>query len=302
VTHKRSVRGWLLVGFIIVLTFVFVVLAGVVFFLSEHRKILSHHLNQARAVYLAQAGIMHALYEFRRNEGIERKAYSLANPAGPAPGASEDAFTIGGKDGDFLLANMIPAAILRIAVIRTDLLHSWTLRNALRNDQITITHMRVSWNPVPKGQGVRRILLGNTKVYPCGGGFWSSNPAQSGQLIDLGVCKFDIDPNTEVGDNIVFIRSQNGMGNASIDVEFRLSDHVASANPLDASLSVGHYFPPGGATRSADIVLKSVGEVRSRSFPFVTWRRLRAQYRMFGVGLTDPGSVIGYTELEAKTP
>ena len=89
VDRSRSSEGWLLVAFIVVLTFVFVVLGGLVYALTEHRRYLSSQLNDARARYLAQACIMDALYDYTATGAIDpNETWTIE--AGPAAGQGDD--------------------------------------------------------------------------------------------------------------------------------------------------------------------------------------------------------------------
>ncbi len=305
-SRSDSQGGWMLVGFIVILSSVVVAMAGVSLVLAESRRAISVRQNDTEAISLAQAGVMQALYDVRNGTGIS-PGIALTTPqtidAGPLPGQSDDdVFILGGKAADFLLANMIPATVDRAnlsGVGQRDRLRNWRLRNVLGipSPILQITQMTVSWNS-PGSEGVIRIEINGARVWPTSG--TASAPQPSGTLIDI--VDVTIPQNTERTGNTIWFSTNNVMQDKSfIDVAFRMSDHVASANPLDASIRVARYTPAVG-TRSASFTIKSVGEVRKGAFPFVTWRRLQAEYRLSSTTITDPGNLVSYQELAKKTP
>lgn len=302
--RTASQHGWLLAGFIVLLSSVFVAMAGISFLLAESRRAISVRQNDTEAVSLAQAGVMRALYDVRNGTGI---LTTLATPqtidAGPLPGQSDDdVFILGGKAADFLLANMIPASVDRAnlsGVGQRDRLRNWRLRNVLGipSPALQITQMTVSWNS-PGSEGVIRIEINGARVWPTSG--TASAPQTSGTPIPILLTT--IPQNTERTGNTIWFSTSNVMQNKSfIDVAFRMSDHVASSNPLDASIRLARYTPAVG-TRSASFTVKSVGEVRKGAFPFVTWRRLQAEYQVSSTTITNPGNLVSYRELSVKTP
>jgi hypothetical protein len=63
----------------------------------------------------------------------------------------------------------------------------------------------------------------------------------------------------------------------------------------------------------ADFTVKSVGEVREGTFPFIQWRRIQAEYRICGSvsgsqcnteaeERRQPGNIISYQEMSNKSP
>ena len=99
-------QGWLLVGLIVLISTVILALAGITFFLTEHLRTTSLRQNQTKAIYLAQAGVMRAIYDFRTNAGVLLGVQTVE--AGPSAGPLDDnVYILGGKAADFLLVNLL---------------------------------------------------------------------------------------------------------------------------------------------------------------------------------------------------
>lgn len=327
--------GWLLVGFIVVLGSVFVAMATISLLLVEHRRSISHTLNHTRAVYLAQAGLMQALYDFRSGNGIRlglRSDYTV--DAGSLLGQSDDdVFIIGHEtlpspQADFFLLNWKspisfpeskycpssgPGAVLR------DRITGWIMRNVLASGQMSlvITAVQVDWPSPAAGESVIRIDFNGT------GSDWTAPGCQppsctaascvgvpSGTPIDLtAVSPADrtIGPGVRWGTNPnqIWFRTATMDAKAWLNVTMTLSD---------GSIRRTHYEPTV-ANRSADFTIRSRGEVRKGAFPFPVWRRLQAEYRVCS-GVTDPkdcndadeesalrsGALRSYQELTQQTP
>ena len=294
-----SQRGWLLVGLIIILSSVFVAMAVVSLLLGQSRQLISVRQNQTEAVYLAQAGVMQALYDLRRLSpsagGIELRAYNVDNPSGPSPGPTDDAFILSGVAVDFFLANMKAASFeekpLCGAGTKRDRLQDWPVTNVLSSvsvasgPTVTVTAMTVSWSP-NASERVLRIDFDNTAVYSnCTG-------AGMGELIDL--------PDTTIGPRVTWTGSKDRIWFSSTAMDAKTSIDLTFIM-TDGSRRIAHYEPTV-TNRSADVTIRSVGEVRKGAFPFVTWRRLQAEYRLSGSSVVSSGNLLSYQELTAKTP
>ena len=172
-------------------------LAGITFFLTEHLRITSLRQNQTKAIYLAQAGIMRAIYDFRYDDptitgtdnGFQLGEYSVQTGAlGSFP--NDDVFILSGVAADFLLAAMIPGTWTPGNMCppnpnNRQILQNWTLRNVLLMNTppdglpVAIHQLQVSWQP-NNGELVYRVDLMGT------GADWSScTGAASGDLITL---------------------------------------------------------------------------------------------------------------------
>ena len=332
--HGGSRDGWLLVGLIVLISAVILALAGVTFYLTEHLRSTSLRQNQTKAIYLAQAGVMQAIYDFRFDDpgiGGTDNCFRLGeyNAATGAIGSfpNDDVFILSGKAADFLMANMIPGILDTGAlggVGTRDRLRGWSVQNVLCSLPAGLT-VRIDWITVswanavaPPTEGVIRIEIpAGTRVWPQAGAV--SAPQASGTRLDI--------TNTPVPVNtarsgVIWFTTNGVMTNAStklpVDVTFEMSDHnTPTATPPNWSLRMGRYTAPTALTgRSGSFTVKSAGEVRRGRFPFTVWRRLQAEYRLndadtatdrqeVGTIESDPSPVAsrsGYRELTWKTP
>lgn len=298
-------RAFALAGLIVIVGSVSVAMSGIVLALAEGQRAISFRHNEMRSIYLAQAGVMQALYDFRAGSGIVLGEKTVE--PGPQEGLEDDdVFLLSGKAADFLLVNMIPALVDqgKLFGATRDRLRLWRLRNVLRSDSaptglpVQIDRLTISWDdPGPK-EGVIRVEISGRKVWPPSGAV--SKPQPSGTQLDI--LDIRVKPQTELARNTIWFSTKMVMQNkAFIQVAFQMSDHQQSDNPLDASIRIARYTP-ALKTRSANFTVKAVGEARRSRFPFVMWRHLQAEYRLSGVLITSPGSLVLYEELGVKTP
>jgi hypothetical protein len=316
--RRAEAGGWLIVGLVIILAGVFTVLTGVVLAVGEGWRAIALRRQQARAVYLAQAGVMEALYDFRRNRYITLGERTVVDDGLPGT-TGDDVFILGGMAADFLLANMIPATVSRLLLggVRRDVLRDWRLHNTLRlatspaGIPMIITHMTVSWDDPQPGEGVIRIEVeGRGRVWPPAG--QTSPPQPSGT--ELNIRDVTIPPRAWRTDNWIWFATDGVMdGKLWIAVAFRMSDHVPG-DPLRTSVRRARYDDANPLASSAEFTVKSVGEARRSAFPFSVWRRLSAEYRICAEVTQVPdcnsvreereerGRLLAYRELTGKTP
>ena len=333
--RRQSRRGWLLVGLIVLISAVILALAGITFYLTEHLRSVSLRQNQTKAAYLAQAGIMQAIYDFRFNDGAIAGSDNCftAGEYNATTGAignfpNEDVFILGGKAADFLMANMIPGVLNTgnlVGVGIRDRLQGWSVQNVLCALPPGLTAVRIDWITVswanavaPPAEGVIRIEIpAGTRVWPQSG--TASAPQASGTRLDI--TNTTIPVNTARSGVIWFTTNgvmTDGSTKLPIDVTFEMSDHnQPTPIPPHWSLRMGRHTPQANlAGRSGSFTVKSVGEVRKGAFPFSVWRRVQAEYRLndadgvtdrqeIGTITTDPSPAAnrpGFKELGWRTP
>lgn len=297
-------HGWLLVGLIILLTSALFAFAGFSLLLTHHLRVTSLRQNQTKAIALAQAGIMQALFDVRFNtggNGFFLGEYPVPSDTGVIGSyADDDVFVLGGEAADFLLTNMISGAWANAGICggasNRQRLQAWTLRNVLLSSNpaplppdnlphgmpVTITSLQISWQP-DNGELVYRVdLMGNTADYnSCVG-------TPSGGVIPVNQ---SVAPNTQRTNRIWFSRRTTDAVPPStqlmnfkdwIQVQFTVSNGSA------VSTRRVRFLPTNPTASSANFTVKAVGEVRKGAFPFRVWRRLQAEYR---VNPADPSNL-----------
>ncbi|MBI3996886.1 MAG: hypothetical protein HY352_04435 [Candidatus Omnitrophica bacterium] len=305
-----SRRGWLLVGFIVLLSAVILALAGITFFLASHFRVTSLRQNQTKAIYLAQAGVMTALYNFRRGANITVGEQTV--DAGPLPGsADDDVFRLqpvdaGSTQADFLLMNMranVTFGQQGFCGSPRDRLQGWTVRNVLASGgrALVVESFKVNWD-APSGERVLRLDINGT-----GSDWQDANcvgiPPDTFIPLSVPAANRTLNAGARWATNRVWFTSSAMDGKTWIEITFLMADGSSRTAHWDAD-------PTG---RSADITIKSVGEVRRGSFPFILWRWLQAEYRICrAVSGTScnaaseeerqPGALVSYLERMKLTP
>ncbi len=283
-------------------------LAGITFFLTEHLRSVSLRQNQTKAIYLAQAGVMQELYDFRSGNGVSLTEVTVT--AGPPAGtAGDDVYRVSGPEADSLLVNLraIPVPISfptgSLCSGTRDVMQRWTMRNVRGGGQgaIRVDQMRVAWSP-DGGEGVLRIDLNGTSsdwTSPCGA------PAGNGALINIP--NQTLNPGARWPTNRIWFTSSAMEAKDWIEVTFIMR------LPGDGSQRVAHLDPQDAQQTTADFTLRSQGTVRIGAFPFSVWRRLSAEYRICrsvsgtscdaeGEERTQEGQLINWQELAQQTP
>jgi len=289
--RSKRAAGWTLVLLIVILSSAFVAMAGSSLALSESRRVTSLRQNEIRAFYLAQAGIMRAIYDFRSG-GVLTGEHVVE--AGPAPGTDDDdVFIIGLIPTDDVGVDMSNAKIVqpgggeKLCGVSRDRLQSFKIKNT-GSDPVTITHMIVTWEPVMAGEGVIRIDLSSS------GADWASPgcaPVAAGTPID-------IEPDRTLGSspphfNVrVWFATTNMETKEYIEVTFLMAD---------GSQVSGRFDPDESGQSGTRYRVSSTGEARRGAFPLVSWRTLEAEYQLDDPEDPDgPGRILWYRELPTR--
>ena len=280
--------------------------------LAEHRQAVSHIENHTEAIYLAQAGVMQALYDFRRGVGVSLGEGVV--DAGPAPGsADDDVFVLGANQADVFLVNIkapitFPTSGGPMTCGVRNRFQGWFIRNVLASGGASsvVSQMKVNWSsPSPPDEGVVRVDLNGFSaadwtapgcVAPLPDAPFTLTSAASSRTLSPGAAGRWVE-------NRIWFKTDMA-SKAWIDVTYIMTD---------GSQRLNHYESAIG-NRWADFTVKSVGEVRKGLFPFLTWRRLQAEYRICsGVASsaacdteseerTAVGALMSYQELTQKSP
>lgn len=313
--RSRQTDGWTLVGLIVLLVIVFVAMGGIAMAVVEDARATAMNRNLAKAEYLAQAGLMHALYQFRSTGRMTLGEYNADDPALPVS-ASDDAFTLGGEPADFLLVNMVPVVVpFSEANLcsgpgrRRDRLVGWRIRNVLNSNtppagmEVRIVQLSVNWQNPAAGEGpIRLDLNGNNPAD------WSSPgcaPINPGDPIPIPPDQQVIAPGGQWATNRLWFGNNSMDGKTWIELTFTMASGpprvVRFVNDLRAN--------------DANFTVRSLGLLREDAAPFTTWRRVQAEYRLCANAAAtsecDDSSdeqwrrsvaLLSYEELEAQTP
>ncbi len=311
-TVPPGAKGWLLVSLIVLVSIAIIALIGISFFLTEHFRVTSLRQNQTKAIYLAQAGVMQAIYDFRSNAGISLGEQTVA--AGPAAGTSDDdVFILGGQMADFFLVNLKPARFVSGTVcgISGRRLQDWPLRNvvAAPPTSLTATTMSAAWGN-DLGERIMRIDLNtaaNTVWWApgCQTCTAACQGVPAGTLLNITDQTIGAWPARWNQNRIWFSGGAAMASKPWVEITFNLSDGTSRTAR----------YEPAFAGRSADFTIKSVGEVRRGAFPFAPfpltpWRRLQAEHRICAevtaVGqcgtATDERERMGYLVSQRELP
>ena len=279
-----------------VILIVIVALAGtgLAILLAEHLKRASLQQQQAKAIYLAQAGVMQAAYDVRfdgpggtDDNNIRLGEYPVPADLGAPGPADDDVFILGGQAGDFLLAAMIPATFATAPAgsscggTQRHRLQDWTLRNMLQSDTppdgivVGFNQVSVQWDPVGAGEGVVRLDINGN------GADWRSiGCAPIGSGVPIAI------PTQTIAASDLWTRNQIWFATTTmttknwIEITFTMTD---------GSTRRARFVPANPTQSSANFTIKAVGEVRRGQLPFPVWRRLQAEYRLNDddVSITD---------------
>ncbi|MFC1674546.1 hypothetical protein ACFL1K_01435 [Candidatus Omnitrophota bacterium] len=184
----RSNRGIVLIALIMVIVLLAIVAFGIVFYISEGLRFNVMNLGRDQAFYAAQAGLMQAIVDYANNGSITEAAdVSLADNL---------SFSIGGS-GMFFLADCSNPRIIAGRKLK-----DISMTNLNSADDITITHMEVSWTP-DGGENLTSIDLGRGVVEWTGSASSGTNIDMSDFTIPAGVTENDVWLDWEIGSNIL---------------------------------------------------------------------------------------------------
>ena len=236
--RKRSI---VLIEVIIIIVLLAIVVLGIATYISEALNFNVTSINQQKAIYAAQAGVMKAIVDYETNGSI--------TAAVDAQIADNLYYSIGGA-GMFFLADCSSPSIVAGRKLK-----NINMTNLSSTDAVTITHMQVSWTP-DGGENLTEIDLGRATAEWSGSASSGTNLDMTDYTIGAGVTENDVWLDWEVGSDISAM---------TISAVLTFSD----ASTLEIVLL------EAGQGSSNAIVITSTGKVVS---PY-TWRRtLKAGY------------------------
>jgi len=156
-------RGIVLIGVIIIIVLLGIIALGIITYITEGLRFNIASVEQQKALYAAQAGIMKAIVDYRDDSSITEGTDTEI--------ADNLYYSIGGA-GMFFLADCSSPRIIADRKLK-----DITMTNVSSADDLTITHMQLSWTP-DGGENLTSIDLGRSTVE------WTGT-AQSGTNIDM---------------------------------------------------------------------------------------------------------------------
>ncbi|HOX55153.1 MAG TPA: hypothetical protein PLC32_06885 [Candidatus Omnitrophota bacterium] len=223
-------RAIVLIEVIIIIIALAIVALGIATYVSEGLRYNISNINQDKALYLAQAGIMQAVATY-----INTGSWSAMRNVNVAEGLY---YHVGGGSADFLLVD----ASGPIAVNKE--FYAVPIKNISLNSAITITNMIVIWN---FGGNILKVRLGGSWV-------WNIPVASPA---NLDIMDFTIPAGTEYASysHQDWAFSKQIPAGLSITVTFIFSDGTSRKVVLAQNQRAGN----------KEFSIKATGEVRSGS-------------------------------------
>ncbi len=250
---RRGKRGIALVAAIMLIVFATIAVLGIVIFIAE--RLRQHPVEEAflKTVYLAQAGIHHAIYYFRFHDLSANGYFTL----GQTNIDASNSFTLAASAADLLMVNtsgsQLQSSNRRVA--------GWNIQNATNSNTITITSMTVSWSGVAANRRLSSIYLDGAPVWSVGGG-------TSGSTFNIADFQLDTVPTIYTNNSLRFSNSMQG---ATVNVTFNMTDSTSR------SLTI---YP---ASNNYEFTVKSTGSTAGSSVS----RTIQADYNARTGRITD---------------
>ena len=303
--------GWTLVVLVVLLTVALIAIVGVGTAVAEGMRVSLLRVNEAKAAYLAQAGVMDAIRAFE--QGTDR-SWALGEHQVTAPLKEVFIRLSTLPQRDFLFVDMVPASWQILG--GQSRLRNWTLRNTRTigsgtppAGSLTVTGMRVEWTGVaPPGGGacalpaecVTSVIFGSGML-SCPADWFGS--AWAGQVIDVPDCVLSSNTAQVTSNQIRWNTTAVAARGADVTITFIMSDagscvpvsSAAESNPLLEHCQRTVRFLNAGPNVGL-LTVRSIGE--ARYLPFAYNRAVRAEYRdtSSSAGAAPPDRIISWVE------
>ncbi|MFH1360208.1 MAG: hypothetical protein ABIJ41_04125 [Candidatus Omnitrophota bacterium] len=258
----KEKKGITLVASVMLLVFASIAVLGVTTFIVQRLALDEVKLIQAKTIYLAQAGLNQAIYDYRINGFIKYgQIYIDANHFFVLGGSSA-----GGSTADSL---MVDTSRMNFSSNRRDL-DDILIRNA-NALPITIDRMIITWSDfVPPASRLQRIRIGNSWV-------WSGNLASPA---DANISNFSLTAPTVYPIKLRFDNT-TGMNdpNNIITIRFIMTD----GSTKDVIV-----WPPPPSGSNFTLTIKSMGRTELSKI----FRTIEAQYNISTGIITDYHEII----------
>lgn len=218
-------RGIVLIEIVIIIVLLAIIALGIVSYISEGLRFNIANINQQKALYMAQAGIMRSIVDYRDN-GLWSSVQNVD--------MRNESYYHLGRNANFL---WVDASNPQIS---TKKLKRIPIQNINSTSPITITNMVVSWT---FGGTIKKVTLGGSSV-------WSGN---TGSPASLNITDFEIASGTSYtgSDQQIWEFSRNVTGD--VIVTFIFSD----------GSSYKTYILKSGTGANKEFSITATGEVRN---------------------------------------
>ena len=249
----RNKRGITLIAAVMLIIFASIAVLGVTFFITQRFSQNEMKLSGMRVLYLAQAGIHNALYNFRFQKNLTGTgSFGL----GKTDIDGQNYFTVGGTEADFV---MVDASTAVIGDTKNQTILNLTIQNANNTRAVTIDRMIIRWD-VPSRK-MKEIKMNGSKV-------WVGNQVSPAD-IDIKNFVLNAVPTIYPVDGIKFDKDIRAV--SYVDVEFVM---------LDGSSRNLRVYP---AANNLNFVVRVTGKTVSSNL----YRSIQAQYDVFTSKITD---------------
>jgi len=255
-------KGMTLVVAILLISFVTIVVAGITFFIVEIFRRSDAQATDLQCIYLAQAGIQNAIYQYRFRDLTGTGYFNFGQ-------TSVDAgrfFVVGGNPADMVMVNSAGA---HFRAPDNKNLEGITMQSA-SSTPVTIDRMIVSWSgPSLK---LTRIRIGNSNV-------WNNNQGLSSPA------NCNINPNVTLSNavtNLTYLRwNAAALGMSWVKIEFVMTD---------GSTKVVQVYPYSASTSSFRFTVKATGKTTGSPI----YRTIEADYN------ASTNNISRYNEISAQ--
>lgn len=235
-------KGITLIASIMLIVFVSIAVLGVTTFIVERLKQVEAKRKDLQCVYLAQAGIQQAVYNFRFCDITANGYFSL----GKTNIDASNFFVLGGRDADFLMVNTSGSNF----TVSNKQLAGLKIQNAINSRSIIIDRIIVT-----RGGGGGAKLI---NIYINGSSVWSGNedlPA------DCNISNFTLNTTPTIYD-IDYFEFDKNVSNKTISIQFVMTD--GSSKTVDV-------YP---ASQNYNFTIKSTGKTAGSNI----YRTIEADY------------------------
>jgi len=334
--RRRQSNGWSLIALIVILTVALSVLTGLSVAMAENLHLGVVRSNEAKALYLADAGVMDAIASYQPGDTPGNDWFELGCFGSDPACDNTPSLNFGPREvfvrqmtnpqRDVLLVDMSSQGAsqsprvrpLRMGRQRWSYFDRWELRRVASNQPLAIDAMAVRWTGASAGERVMTVWVDGLSK------FFTSNPnngLQSGQQLDL-------QPDTPLNDNqwiggssnlITFNANLSNRTDLVIVLTFTMADAAGCIeDPILPAMPVAPATGDLPTLREIQLrencqrtavwvdgdkqnnwglfTIRTAGEVRTD--PFMGRRHLRAEYRAHAsVGTQrDPYQIISWRE------